>query len=384
MFSGRTGWIMIELREYATPDIDAVVAFNQRLSTGGVKYQFPVDYHYGSANDTEPNKCDNIYKKRYLAVDGIAVRGGYNLKCQTYLLNRIVQPCSSYQLPLSEGLIDKKYNMLGLSLLLDALKRQPFLFCLGIGGKEEALARIVAVLGWKVITVPFYFTIMRPARVLKYMSYLRRSFKLRLICDILRYSGLGVSGTLLVKLYAKIRGYNSAINATTCNVVDAFGDWADSIWEKSAGDYSFIGKRSGQVLNQLYPPNNKRIIRLQINHKNATVGWGAVLLTTMHHDKYFGDCVVGSLVDYFSVPGCEAIVVSACTKYLRTAEADLIVSNQSTKKWGISFLKNGYFKGPSNFLFAPAPAITNGIKTNDPTFEKVFLTRGDGDGPLGL
>jgi hypothetical protein len=375
---------MIELREYATHDLDAVVAFNQRLSTGSIKYQFPVDSHYGSANDTALNNCDNIYKKRYLAVDGIAVRGGYNLKCQTYLLNGIVRPCSFYQLPLSEGLIDKKYNMLGLSLLLDALKRQPFLFGLGIGGKQEALARIVAVLGWKVITVPFYFTIIRPSRVFKYMSYLRRSFKMRFICDVLRYSGLGVLGILLVKLYAKMRGYNSIIKDTTYEVVNVFDEWADLIWEKSVGNYSFIAKRSKHVLNQLYPPDNKRIIRLRISNKNATVGWGALLLTKMQKDKYFGDCVVGSLVDYFSIPGREALVVSVCTQYLRMAKADLVVSNQSAEKWGMGFLESGYFKGPSNFLFAPAPAITNEINKTDPHFKNVFLTRGDGDGPLGL
>jgi hypothetical protein len=93
---------------------------------------------------------------------------------------------------------------------------------------------------------------------------------------------------------------------------------------------------------------------------------------------------VGTLVDCFAVPRGEPEVVAAALDHLRAGGADVIVSNQSHRGWGRALTEAGFLRGPSNFIFAAAPALAARLQPFAATCETVHLTRGDGDGPINL
>jgi hypothetical protein len=138
-----------------TPDLeDAVRAFNCRLKQGGTTYQFPErhDVPFPKVNGRR------MFHEYFVALEnGSDVRGAYILQHQDFSNNGTEMPVAHYDLPISEGVVDKKYGLIGVQLVMNALKRQPCLFSLGLGGHDEPLARMLKQIGWQISEVPFYF-----------------------------------------------------------------------------------------------------------------------------------------------------------------------------------------------------------------------------------
>ena len=61
---------------------------------------------------------------------------------------------------------------------------------------------------------------------------------------------------------------------------------------------------------------------------------------------------VGSIVDCWASPEDAIAVMEPATRELEAQNVDLIVSNQSHLAWGHALERCGFFKGPSNFIFA--------------------------------
>ena len=93
---------------------------------------------------------------------------------------------------------------------------------------------------------------------------------------------------------------------------------------------------------------------------------------------------LGSVIDCLSIKGYETIIINKTFKKLKKEGADLIVSNQSHAFWKIAFLKNGFLKGSSNFIFAASEILSKKIKNGNKLNNDMHITRGDGDGPINL
>lgn len=74
-------------------------------------------------------------------------------------MNGQTEDIGDFQLPLSEGTINDNYKLVGFILLKDALKRQPRMYTLSIGGMTRTLPRLLTGTGWKLCLVPFYFRV---------------------------------------------------------------------------------------------------------------------------------------------------------------------------------------------------------------------------------
>ena len=150
----------IEIKPYEKDMIGAVKKFNARLEKNNIEFRF---------NESEvPNwlpKVDSrkIYQEQFLAIeDNSVVRGAFMLKHQDFLVSGRAVSIANYQLPISEGSFDKSYNIVGIQLVNDALKRQPLLFVLGVGGRQRPLPKMLKAVGWKSSLVPFYFLVKHP------------------------------------------------------------------------------------------------------------------------------------------------------------------------------------------------------------------------------
>jgi len=370
----------ISITPFAAEHVAAVQAFNGRLRAASTPLLFPETH----LSDTLPKLSGRtIFDEYFLAVDGDAVHGAYILKQQPFFVAGGDTTLGQYRLPLSEGQLDKKYAAVGVQMYLDAVRRLPRLYTIGLGGYEEAFTQMLVKAGWKTWTVPFYFRVLHPRRFLRHIEYLRTSPLRRTVLNMLAFSGLG---TLAVGAFQaiKTRGQRASLSGIETFVESGFGPWADELWQSARGEYSLIARRDAEQLNILYSPSEPRWTRLRVTRAGQTIGWAVVLNVPMTGHSYFGDMQVGSLIDCLAMPSCENQVAAAAVDYLRKERADIVVTNLAHKRWRAAVEAAGLFQGPSNYIFAASKPVAALLEPFDEQVERIHMTRGDGAGAGNL
>jgi hypothetical protein len=372
--------VSIEIKPYTEDLIDAVKDFNLRIREGGFHWRFP-ESHISEGLPKIGNR--KIYQEYFLALENDSiVRGGYILKHQEFSFKGKIISVGDYQLPLSEVLINKKYSRVGKQLLTNALKKQPLLYTLGMGGFENRLPRALKSAGWSLCAVPFFFKVNHPFRFFKNITYLRKTKLKSLFLDFLAITGLGWIAVKLLQILRQKRKMKGG--SVSLEVVDDFSGWADELWDECKDKFSMIAVRDSTTLNILYPSTSKRFTRMKVLQGHKLVGWIVVLNTQMSNHKQFGNMRVGSIADCLALPENAFKVVAAATEYLEKSGADIIVSNQSHASW-CSALKNaGFISGPSNFVFAASPGLAQLLHPFELKKSSIHINRGDGSGPLHL
>jgi hypothetical protein len=361
---------------YRDEMVPAVRAFNQRLRAHGITHRFP---ETAQSIALPPLPDRSIFQEYYLACEGDRVHGGYVLKRQPLALDGAIVPVGNYQFPLSEGIIDPEHVSLGVRFLRHAMKKQPRLYTLGLGGHDEAIARLLRAAGWTLGEVPFYFKVFHPTRLLHELTPLRKTRWRRLAADALAVTRLGALGLFLYgRLFHPVR---AAIDRSLASRrVDAFGSWADGVWQRCLGRYRTMTVRDRATLEVLY--QKARFIRLQLLRGETTVGWSVLLATQMAANKYFGRMCVGTLVDCLALPEDAEAVTLASMEELKAAGCDLAISNQQHRSWCRALERCGFSAGPSNFLLGFSPALKTALHPID--WAELHFNRGDGDGPYNL
>ena len=318
---------MIAIRPFTEEWTGAVRDFNARIADSGF------DYPVVAAPD------------HFLAVEDAEVRGGYILRRQRFLIHGEAREVAHYRLPLSEGIRNRTYATLGLQLIRHALKQQPLLYALGMGGFDQPLPKMLKALGWNLRAVPFLFKVNKAAGFLRNIQTLRTTPSRRVALDLAADSGLGSLGLCFVQ--RRLRGHSAG------QVRDSFVPWAEAVWTGSFAEYGAIASRDALSLDAFY--KDAAVIRLQV----GTAGWAVVLDTQMHGDKYFGNMRLGSIADCLAKPADAAAVLGAAVRFLEQRGVDLIVSNQLHPAWVAALRDYGFREGPSNFaalypkLFSP-------------------------------
>lgn len=368
----------IAIQPYTADRIPAVKAFNQRLAAGGIAPQF----HFPESNIPYwLPKVDGrrIYQEYYLAVDEEQVRGAFILKYQDFLVGGENAPIVYYHLPVSEGIVNKAYASVGALMLRSALKKQPCLFALGMGGFDRPLPTMLKAMGWALSAVPFYFRVHHPGPFVRQIAPLRQSPGRRFLAGMAAATGMGWVG---IKMMHWLRTQRSTAG-TSVEFVEMFGSWADGIWKECASRYAMVADRQSATLNILYPAS-KNFLCLKIKLGTAVLGWAVVLDTQMQGNKYFGNLRVGTIADAFASPENAAAVVRAATQVLEDRGVDIVIANHSHAAWEGAFQAAGYLRGPSNFIFAAAKPLAEKLAPFEANRTRVYFMRGDGDGPVNL
>jgi len=351
----------IEIRPFSAEWRQAVRQFNGRLDEANVAP--------GMRLPEDPQTEMLPASESYLAVEEGVVRGGYTLRPQQFSFRGEIRPVAHYRLPVSEGPIDKRYALVGSLLLRSALQKEPLLYALGMGGFEQPLPRMLQAMGWGLSPVPFYFRVVHPARFLRKIRAARVSRWRAALMDFAASTGIGWLG-----IHATQRSRTRWGGRVPRKEVGEFGAWADEIWEDSHRAYGMVAVRNSEVLQQLYPASSARFLRIQV----GAAGWAVMLDTAMHDDPYFGDLRVGTIVDCLAKPVDAAKVIRSARIYLEQRGVDLIISNQGHPAWTEALRADGFFNGPTNFVFGASPALCAlGVADR-------HINRGDGDGPVHL
>jgi hypothetical protein len=368
---------------------EPVADFNQRVSGANITFSVPAS----PVPCWLPKKADrSLHREIFLAVEGRRVRGAYTLKLQQFLCGGSVRRVGSCQMPISEGIVDKRYALIGPRIMEDALRREPLAYDLGIGSFDAPIVRVHRAMGWNFRNIPFFFRIENGFRFSRNIEYLRTGLPRRLGLDIAAFSGVaGLAVALTHRCHsarAAIRSLGNGARAHRGNIFvesfTEFGCWADDIWLQCQNHYSVAAVRNAEILNVLYPPEHQRFIRVRILRHDRTIGWAILLNTHMKSNKYFGNMRVGSIVDCLAIPGEEHAVIAESARILKRHGADLAVTNQSHSAWQSACRGAGFIQGPSNYILGTSRELSGLLEDTDPKGERLHITRGDGDGPIHL
>ncbi|MCB1203784.1 MAG: hypothetical protein KDN18_05965 [Verrucomicrobiae bacterium] len=322
-----------------------------------------------------------IVRECFLAVEGGEVRGGFVLRKQDFILDGQVRTACNYQGPISEGIWDRRFALLGVQMLRAALRQEPLLYCLGMGNREQPLPKLLSAAGWPITEVPFRFKVVESGAFLREMRVFKKNRLLKWLSQAGRFSGLGQAG---IAAYQGIRGGWNREAGLKVSIVHEFGDWCDGIWTESREANRFTAVRDRNSQNCLFVRFPGKNLILRMENSERVVGWAVVRATQMEGDKYFGNLRVGSLVDCMCLNGSERDVIDGAERTLRGLGCQLILSNQTQDAWLAGMDRNGWLSGPSNFLISLSPQLAKLVGDFSESLGRLHFNRADGDGPIHL
>jgi hypothetical protein len=365
----------MSIREMSPGDAEGIREFNTRLQKAGVIFTFPVSSRELMQRDPG---VDAPYQTAYVLTDGPSVRGGYILKDEQLFASGEYFSAGNYQLPLSEGIVDRKYAIVGVQLIKDALARQTRLYCLGMGSRARPLPQLLSRLGWAVSEVPFLFRIENAGNFTREIRWLRQRGVYRHALDIARHSGLLAGVVGLARLRRRVFGPKVSSDVSVSEVARLPED-IDELFSRVRGDYGLLCDRRAAAMNKKLPPQEPKLSRLLVYRSGRLAGWVILSISRLPNHTQFGNMKVGCVVDGLAAPADVGIVVAEACKRLGAAACDLLVSNQSHSAWIAALRRHGFFTGPSNFVLALSKDLA--ARAAGPLRH---FTRADGDGPINL
>ena len=334
----------VEFREELT---GAVADFNRRLVDGGQSLLFPA----APVPEWLPKLPGRkLFQEYCLATDaGGQVRGGYMLKHQEF--RSATGHCSigDFQLPISEGVVNRAYAALGAASA--ARRRTASAPALQPG--NGLAARVAAAVAerppaGRLAPVPFFFRIVHPFPVPPQQRLPAPQRPDAVLARRARLLGTGVGGhqahpcRRLAGGRARLRrpparsSMNSPSGPTRC------GRLASST---TACAPSGTWRRCKSFTPATTPASSA----CGSNAADRTIGWAVLLNNKWWNHRHFGRMRLGSIADCFAAPADAAEVVRCATRFLQQRGVDLIVSNQSHAAWRKAFRASGFLPRPIQF-----------------------------------
>jgi hypothetical protein len=293
-------------------------------------------------------------------------------------------------MPISEGIVDRRYSLAIVQLVKAVSRYEPFLMSTGAGPVDKESFRLLTKLDWIHRVVPLFFYPVKVTKVLLGLSYFKKHAKLRYGALLGAYSGLGASLSGLLTLRRRIA---PRLSGYEYSMEKAFGAWADRIFEDGLPDYGVAMRSDATTLNILHPPDKPGLTRLRVRRKGAIrdpgqdagqdAGWILVASKRMKNNHYFGDLMVGTLVDGFGRAADAPALVAAGIDHLVETGADIIVANFSHEAWVKACRRSGMFAGPDSYYHFVSPGGSPLFGITCPPRE-IHMTRGHSDGMWSL
>lgn len=368
----------IEIVPYTSEFVERAKEFNNRLRARE-KTEFLLD------EQTPRPQPDGISIRNfhYLAADQDAVRGGLLIvNYPAWLGDEGEITVLNYREPLSEGIIDSKYSLLGLRLLKFVEKQGRYIFALGMGSETAPFTRILKSAGWSVRPVPFWFRVLRAGRFLRELQLLKSTRARALMARAAALTGAGKTG--ITVLQAKSYAASVSARMLSAEPVNIWDSWADELWDRARSQFSFAVRRDRKTLTDLYQLGRDRSQCVLVRKSGEPVGWIAFQISEMRDDKYFGNMRVGTILDSVSVQDSARGCLALSMQELKRQGADLVVANEPHSRWIEAFRGAGFLTARSNYILATSKALTEAISRQANGWERIHLSRGDGDGRYHL
>lgn len=364
------------IREALLDDAESIRQFNSRLEKAGVTFAFPASS--SELMQKEPG-AETPHQVAYILSDGPAIRGAYVLKTEQVFVDGQKFAVGNYQLPLSEGIVDRKYAMVGVQLIKDALSRQPKLYCLGMGNTARPLPRLLSKLGWTVSKVPFLFRIENARAFTKEIRWLRQRTDLRFLLDLARHTGTLAAMIGMGRAQRRLFAASAAADESFAEVTE-FDEEIDQLFFNVRAEYGLMCDRRAAAMRARLPADEPKLLRMLLRRSGKLAGWAVVSISQLSNHTQFGNMKLGCLVDGLAASADVGSLVAQACRRLEQAQCDLLVSNQTHPVWIAALRKQGFFQGPSNFILALSPPLA----AQQTEVAPAHFNRADGDGPINL
>ncbi len=315
-------------------------------------------------------------RQNYVVLQDDVVRGAYGLRYDHFQFGERVLALANYAMPLSEGIIDRRFALVGVLMLQDAMKREPLLYGIGGGGTGGSSPRLVLRLKWQAHDIPFYFRLLRGGSAAGEIRALRQH---RRIGPALRLPG----GAMLASLALQAAALRLPVftRGAETRVIDSFGPEADELWDAARHGYALLNVRAASHLRLNFPAASRSLTRLLVSRNGRTLGFAVLKVGVLQ--EHFGALRVGTIVDLFGHVEEADVVAKLAVEHLRTAGAGILVTNQLHPAWRQAMVRNGFLPGPSQYPFFASPATVALLAPFDGVMARAHFTRGDGDGVRG-
>lgn len=362
----------IVLRRFQSGDADSIERFNARMAAGDSPHRlYPEDL---SRNPTADLDIRPINDSLYVVADEPEVRGGTWLREQYFWVQGERHRVGWMKYAIAESLIDAKYSTVPLIMVRSLLLQQPRLLALGMGGHDTPFSRLLSAVKWQSSTVPFFFHVFRPFRVLRGLEFLRQRTWMRTAMDLAAWSGAGWMANTLFQATSFSR---AEARGTKAIPEPMFTPWADAVWERCRGDYRALAVRDSRSLDQRYSSPQPGIHRLRIEREGSDIGWVCAQLSeSAELAAYFGDLRVGVLVDMLAHTSDAGAVLRAGLGYLRALGTDIVVTNVSHEAWTTAARRLRFLEGPSTLAFYRSPQA-DVLMADGADLTQCHFTRGD-------
>jgi hypothetical protein len=366
----------VEFLPLTEPLIPACRAFNERITSRGK----PLFLLPETAQLADPGSPGGVQRSHHVAVDEDGeVRGGVLLAEQRGWLAGHTVTLVNIQSPLSEGAFDRRFLSVSLQMLKFVSQRSPYLYVVGMGGEQSALARFLTAAGWRVTLAPFLFSVVRACKVLREVGSFQHGPQ-RSVARLAATTGLGALGSGLWQLAHRTAG----LNGYALEPVSGWPAEVDSIWERNREDLAFSAVRDLPALNDLYPVSQHRLYRFLLLSNGRAVGWSTGIVTAMKNDQYFGNLSVGTILDGLAAREHLRALLVLSQAELRRLGADLIITNQTHIQWRKQLRRLGFLVGPSNYALAISKSLAAALQKIPDSESRIHVNRGDGAGRLHL
>ncbi|MBV8808847.1 MAG: hypothetical protein JO033_09240 [Acidobacteriaceae bacterium] len=364
----------LEFLPVSEDHLPSVRAFNQRMRDGNAPTGFFLPENPSRAPD--PNSA--VHWTQFVAVEDGAVRGGVIQMDQPgWLENRMIRALN-YQSPLSEGILEGRHGMVGLQLVKFMQRSGEAVFIVGMGSAENPLPRLLKAAGWSIRPVPFLFRVRRAGAFFRQLPTLHSSRIKSIGAHTAAYTGVG---SLALHFMQRRR---CSLNASVRQVRE-WGAWVDEIWERFEPRCSFAVKRDLRTVQELYPSKDPRVAIFLIQQDTHPVAWSVGFQAKTRDHLHFGNLQFATVVDC-AAAATDAMPAAAALTYCELASrgADLVLTNVSHRLWVDAFRAAGFLVGPSNYHLGMSKALTGAIQRQADGDNRIHVTRGDGDGRVGL
>ena len=182
---------MIRIVPFTEQELGATTAFNARMRAGAAPTDFLLP-------ESAPAKRAEAALRRFRnAVSRHGRRGSARRIYRTSasgLAEWLRTEVANYQSPLSEGICDKKYGLVGMQMIRHMQQQRPYLFVVGMGDPANPLPRLLRASNWTVFPVPFLFRVENAGRFLREIRTLRSSAAKRMAASVAALTGAGWLG----------------------------------------------------------------------------------------------------------------------------------------------------------------------------------------------
>lgn len=230
-------------------DLPAVARFNERLRAGGRADEMLLEPELPGERKYRPAGFP-IARRMLIAEDGQEIRAAMLLCRHNLYLDGERMEFSWTKLPISEGIIDKKYALAIVRVMKKALDDNPFLMGIGGGTPDSDGFQFFVKLKWKHRPIPFFFYPVRPGRVMRELRYFDRSRVLKLGAMAAASVGIGaVAGGLLALQRTAWPLMVRQLAAYQSEVVESFETWADKLFHENLHAYKLVIRSDATSLN---------------------------------------------------------------------------------------------------------------------------------------